>query len=335
MIKNILIIRFSSLGDVVISTALIAGVRLKYKDANIYVVTKDGYVDVFKNNPNIKTIFSVGKLGLFDVFRELRKIKFDYIFDIHSNLRSYILGLFLKSNKIIHYKKEVLSRRMLVWFKKKISDFKTTKQKYLDVIFEDSGCVNSKIYLTQDEILNIKKRFFIDDKVRYIGVNTSARWDTKKWVKEYYLEFVDSILKNNEHVKIILLGDKSSFDFNNYILENVSCENRIIDTTAKLNLRELFSVISICRGIFTTDSAIMHIAQSLGVRVAAIFGPTVKEFGFWMPQENDILFEAQLGCRPCSLHGTDICKNKNFLCMKNIVPDFVISEIQNKWKDIL
>jgi heptosyltransferase II len=328
--KKILIIRFSSLGDVVISTAFFKACKKKYSDSKIFVLTKDAYQDVFLNNPNIEKIFSIGNKSLFEVCKEINKEKIDLIFDLHRNIRSFVASFLIKG-KVSRYNKDILRRNLLV-YTKKIKDFKyeTTKEKYINCLGEiDPNIKNSfsKIYLKDAEIEDLKKKINYDSKFKYIGINIGAKWNTKKWIPDYYSELIMRLL--DENCKVIILGGKEDNNFKNIIFEFIKPEykNNIFDFVGQLNLREFFSIIKLCNVLFTSDSAGLHIAQALGVKVVAIFGPTVKEFGFWENRGNDILIEKNLNCRPCSLHGNKVCPKKDFKCMKEISVDEVLKTI--------
>jgi heptosyltransferase II len=324
--KKILVIRFSSLGDVVISTAFFEACKKKYNDSKIFVLTKDSYSDVFFNNPNIEKIFTIGKKSLLDVCREINKEKVDLIFDLHRNIRSFITSFLIKG-KVLRYNKDIYGRNSLVR-NKKIKDFKyeTTRERYINCLgYIDENIKNSfsKIYLKDSELENSKKDLRYDSKFKYIGINIGAKWNTKKWISRNYAELAMRLL--DKKVKVIIIGSREDNNFKEQIFEYIKPEykNSILDTVGKLNLREFFSIIKLCDVLITPDSAGLHIAQALGVRVIALFGPTVKEFGFWENRGQDFLIEKNILCRPCSLHGNDVCPEKHFKCMNEITVDEV------------
>jgi heptosyltransferase II len=187
--------------------------------------------------------------------------------------------------------------------------------------------------LKQEELLTAKNILNFDNNFDYIGINTGATWNTKKWILENYVELVKRLLADGK--KVVLIGGKTDLEFNKKIKEEIDTNINFIDLTAKLSERELFSVISLLKMIFTTDSASLHIAQAFNVPVFAIFGPTVKEFGFWYKGAKDFLFEdTNLKCRPCALHGNNKCPKRHFNCMKNISVDIVYFKIKNFFMNI-
>ncbi|MDR0676623.1 MAG: glycosyltransferase family 9 protein [Elusimicrobiota bacterium] len=339
-VKKILIIRFSSLGDVILSTIFIEALFEKYKlDKNeknleIFVLTKTPYDAVFANNPNIKKVFTTESKEIFKTIKIIKKFqkefgKIDLIFDLSFNLKSILISLFLNT-KTIRISKNIIKRRILILVhSKKIknllkinNNFISIKQKYSQTFLPYK--INSKLYLSDKELSFAKfsKIANYNEQNFYIGINTSANWDTKKWIIENYIELIQKLLKNKNKNKIVLLGGQKEILFNKKIVEKIDFKDEnFIDLTGKTTIRELFAVVSLLNLVFTTDSAILHISQSFNKPTLAIFGPTVSEFGFWDKGENDFLFEIQnLACRPCSLHGTKTCpaKYSHHDCMKKI-----------------
>ncbi|MFH1715690.1 MAG: glycosyltransferase family 9 protein, partial [Elusimicrobiota bacterium] len=324
--NKFLVIRFSSLGDVVLATSFIEFLKKTYPEAEIYMLTKDAFKDVFVNNPHISQIFTIGKKSLLGVVSEIKKYGIDYIVDLHSNLRSRIVSSLIPS-EIMRYDKNIWARRILVWTKKWIGDNKTIIKRYTNCVSSGAEPEKTKLFLLKEELKRVEILVNYSAKNKYIGISPSARWETKRWLPKRYAKVIEKLLAK-EH-KVILFGDESDIEFNNQVIGHLadSFKYRIIDTTGILSLRHLFAAISLCDALLTTDSAPMHIAQSLGVNVVALFGPTVKEFGFWNPNHNDILIEKKLACRPCSLHGTNKCPKKHFNCMMNISVSEVFSAI--------
>ncbi len=322
---NILIIRFSSFGDVVLSTAFVRAVRKKYPEANLYFLTKNSFAEVFENNPNLTKIytFSDGK-NFVNLLKNLKKQnKFDIVYDLSVNLKSLIAS-FLLGEKTFRVPKNVLQRRWIVATKNVKNPYKTIKQNYsyflgFENIFE------TEVFLTDLEKLKAREILTYDDKKIYVGINTGAKWETKRWILQNY---VDVIAKLNEtNCCVVLFGDKNETEFNREIAKNFENSRDVFDLTNKLTKREFFATASLMNCFLTTDSAGLHIAQTFSIPTVAIFGPTVKNFGFWHAKQCDVLVESDMKCRPCSLHGNDFCREKHFMCMKNISAKQVLEAI--------
>ncbi|MCP4482002.1 MAG: glycosyltransferase family 9 protein [bacterium] len=298
---NILVIRFSSFGDVVLATAFIEGLKKKYPNADIYILTKPEFNAVFVHRLEIKYKDS---------------LHYNIIYDLSVNLRSFFFCFKqrLRGSRIIRVSKNIVARRLMVWFKifprsnKNISIL----AKYSRFLRLES-IVFPKIFLGDDKTNQILTK--IKSK-KYIGINPSAKWKNKCWIKERYAEVINQLLKQDNYV--VLFGDKGDIIFNSEIVSSLKNSDKLINLTGILNKEQLFKAVSDLDLILTTDSAVLHIAQSFKVPVVAIFGPTIKEFGFWQPNPKDILVEVDLSCRPCHLHGGDFCPKGHFRCMKDI-----------------
>jgi heptosyltransferase-2 len=334
---NILITRFSSFGDVIISTAFVEAVRLKYPESKIYFLTKAGYDDVFKNNKNIEKVFTYNQ-NFHEMLTKLKTVKFDFMFDLSCNLRSFWLSVFLifRGAKVFRIGKDILNRRMLVFFKKNPKKYIPIRQKYSQFFLSGKN-FETNIFLDVLETNEAKELIKYNPDEFYIGINTGAKWDTKKWINSKYVKLINELLILEKNV--VLIGDKNDVFFNAEItemIERISPQNskkiKFFNLTDKLNKRQLFSVISLMDCLLTTDSACLHIAQAVKVPVVALFGPTIKGFGFWDEKsygnKKDCLVEVDLPCRPCSLHGGNICPQRHFSCMKDIKTEEVLESIK-------
>lgn len=304
-IKKILVIRFSSFGDVVLATAFVEVLQKKYPEAQIYFLTKPAFAEVFFNNPHVKLCIDLKN--------------FDLVYDLSVNLRSFFVTLFMKA-KIIRVPKNSFSRRLMVWFKKFPAENISILAKYSQFLGFSDEIVRPKIYLNQQKM--------VTDKI-YVGINPSAKWQNKRWILEKYAAVIDELLA--QKIFVVLFGDESDFLYNRQIVAKLKNDQKyLLDLTGKLNKLELFKAVQNLNLLVTTDSALLHIAQAFEISVIVLFGPTVREFGFWQPNKNDVLLEVNLPCRPCHLHGGNVCPKRHFRCMREISVEMVMQEIRKK-----
>jgi heptosyltransferase-2 len=117
--------------------------------------------------------------------------------------------------------------------------------------------------------------------------------------------------------KIVLLGSPHDRPVAQEFLR--VCRGPVLDWVGKTSLKELIFLISRCSLFLTNDSGPLHLASALGVPTVALFGPTVKAFGFFPETDKTTILERlDLACRPCSVHGGKICPQKHFRCMLDI-----------------
>lgn len=173
-----------------------------------------------------------------------------------------------------------------------------------------------KIYLKHKDIEKAQKLFDRNlGTSKIIGFVVGASKKTKMWQGEKLKNLALDLVKKDNGF-IIFLGSKNEIPVVKRIKEEMN--GNYTDLTGKTSLRQLAAVLDKCDVLFTTDSGPMHIAVAVGTPVVAIFGPTIPEFGFTPYDEKSVIISKSLSCKPCSLHGTDICPLGHHNCMKLI-----------------
>jgi heptosyltransferase-2 len=336
--KNILVIRFSSLGDVVLTTPLFANLRQAMPKAKISVLTKSQYQDIFANNPNINEILTLEQQeNLASLISRVRKNKYDLVIDLHSNLRSHILGL-ASGTKVIRYDKQSLNRYALLHFKQGNQALsKSVVQRYLETLGflgPHQWTVDTKIYLTEKEAMiaqGLLEQYGIRPGDVVVGLNPGATWETKKWPLPNWIEFLR--LCQDKKIKLLFFGDAADQPFIGAILKDAGdIRDTVINLAGKTTVRQLCALIKQCRVLVTGDSGALHIAQALDIPVLVLLGPTVPEFGFVRPRAADIVLCKELPCRPCSLHGTNDCKRGDRLCLAGLSAREVFESLREQLK---
>ncbi|OQY28693.1 MAG: hypothetical protein B6244_06530 [Candidatus Cloacimonetes bacterium 4572_55] len=321
-LHRILIIRFSSLGDIVLTTPVLSNLKRSMPQTEIGYVLKAGYLDILKHDPRISYFFPLSnKQSLWGLARDIRQWRPDIVIDLHANLRSYLLS-FLVGGKMIRYDKQRDQRRALVKEKRPRSEPTHTIDLYLKTLTRIGvpiGDRNPKLIVDDpDPIVEEFMRHAGGKKL--IGINPGARHHTKKWV--YFPQLVERLSKNPDYA-VILFGsveDRESLIADHIFMREKNC----IDTMGRLDLSQLATLIRRCDLFVTNDTGPMHIAAATGTKVVAIFGGTVPELGFWPYGERHRIIETpSLKCRPCHLHGQTQCPLDHFHCMKNISVDRV------------
>ncbi|HEY4533016.1 MAG TPA: glycosyltransferase family 9 protein [Fusobacterium sp.] len=329
---KMLIIHTAFIGDIVLSTPMIAKIVEKYPGAEIYYLTVPAGVSILKNNPHITKIISYDKKGkdrtlgaFFRLVGELRKENFDKIYCPHRYLRSMLLTLLIGAREKIGYKTAPLS----CFFEKKIEyckDIHEVKRLLTFVEGEDSQKYEIALYPGEPEELVWKTWKREIERQGYsclVALAPGSRWETKRWPVEYFQEVLDR-LSETENIAVLLLGGKEERRLSFQLRKGVW------DLRGKTSLLGLAKVLQEVNYVVTNDSSPIHIASSSPkAKIIAIFGPTVKEIGFTPWSDNSVVIELKnLACRPCSIHGTNICPQKHFRCMKELKPELILQEIQ-------
>jgi heptosyltransferase-2 len=249
---------------------------------------------------------------------EIEDSQYDLVIDLQNNLRSKKIVSKIKSQSF-KFSKNNWNKFLLVNFK--INKLKNAPQipiRYSQTLpgFQLDG---KGLELFTDK----KPSAELKPKENLIGFCPGARHFTKRWPNKFFIQLGNKL--NQSGYKIVLFGGRTDLELCANIRKeipnsiNLCNENNILQTAADMKL---------CKAIICNDSGLMHTASSAGTKVIAIFGSTVKEFGF-TPYNcpNLILENNSLTCRPCSHIGKDHCPKKHFECMQLIKPDFVFNEV--------
>ncbi len=342
-IEKILIVRFSSLGDIILTTPAIGALKTKFPQSEIFFLTKIQYRDVLKADPRIFSLIEFdpirkhkGFSGFMRLVFQLRSCDFDLLIDLHANLRSFFVRHLAKSKIKLKYNKRRLSRFLMVHCKFLKTKPIHTVDSYLEVLKKMQIYIPEKnplIFLSQGDV-EFSDHFLLEQKVEkddiVVGVHPGARWETKRWNEEKFTQ-VCQVLIEEHNCKIMLMGDSEDKE----LIENISKDapNAKVITAVGLPTGKIMSLIKRCDCLITNDSGPMHIASALQVPVVAIFGPTHPKLGFAPLGSKNVVLCANVKCSPCSLHGEKQCREKSRFCMDLIQPEMVIEAVEKLLKE--
>lgn len=323
---KILIIRMSSIGDIVLTFPFIRLLRKRFPEAQIDFVVKKEYKELIKANKNISNIFSFDSQKGFDELKKLKvkikKERYKYIFDIHRNLRSYYLRKFSGADKVFLYRKYRIRRWLLIslklnLFKSIVPVYKSfiNSAKRIGLVDDNGGFdfIIDKINLDNvDEFLR-KENISNDEYI--VGLCPGAGYERKCWTVDGFSKIGKFFVKEF-NATILILGDESDYQKGEMIREAVG--NKVYNFCGALLIMESSALISKCSLIITNDNGLMHIAEALNKKLVAIFGATVEEFGYFPVNVNSVVVQRMLLCRPCSNNGWKECYKKNVECLRDI-----------------
>ena len=322
---KILIIRLSSIGDIVLTTPVLRSLRACFPESQIHYLIKAQYQELLEYCPHIDQLH-VFRGNLRETIPQLRAEKYDVIIDLHKNLRSHLIrwGLSVKT----------FSFDKLNWEKFVLTRFKINKlppvhivERYAQAILP-LGCKldqeGLEIFIPETLRESAAGDLYNKLSVRPVGVVIGAKYGTKRWPKEYFVDLLNRLER-----PVLLIGGEEDFKRGKFIAENleVPCINMI----GLASLLESAALLNQCDFIITHDTGMMHIASALGKRIYSLWGNTTPEFGM-SPYKTDhsILEVKNLDCRPCSKIGYERCPKGHFRCMMDLSPDQVWSVIREK-----
>lgn len=330
-LNKILLIRFGSLGDVVLATSLIRMLRTAYPVAQIDFMVKREYAELLKCNPHLSSVIELRSddRDELKVLKEgIRRERYDAIVDLHNSLRSRYLRAFSGARYVRVVNKRVGERSFLVRFKLNFyHGMVPVAERYLETVRkfgvrDDGG--GSEIYVPEEIVQSVSVllgKYKLERHGTVIGMAPMAKHFTKRWLPERFVEFGVRAAKETG-AKILVLGSREETDVCGDIAQmiNAGAGTNAADSLAgRISLIETAAVLDHCTLVLSNDTGIMHIAAARRKKVVAIFGSTVREFGFYPYRTESIVLEkAGLPCRPCSPIGLERCPQGHFKCMREI-----------------
>jgi len=324
---KILIIRFSSFGDIVQALPSVKSLHGRYPEAEIHWLTRLDLADLVNGHPNINKVMTLdrraGFRGLLALMRELRGENYTHVYDAHNNLRSFFLRW---TARLTWGVKSVIVRpknrfKRFMFFKLRRPVFRTPFR----------GAISFLEPLARWQIsthLIPPPHFFLpvtslDLPDSFVAMGPSAAWATKRWPIESWKTLIELL----PDLKIVLLGGP----------EDTFCADiaavapdRVINLAGRLSLIESCFVLRRSRVTISADTGLLHAADQMGVDNIGLIGPTA--FGY-TSQPQSVVLETQLYCKPCSKDGRTPCVNPVFQkCMREITPHSVAELTRVLWR---
>ena len=348
--RKILVIRFSSIGDIVLTTPVIRCLKKQIQDAEIHVLTKKKFANLYKTNPYIDKVYEYDD-SLKKNIEELKIENYDYVVDLQKNKRSVrvtrALGRPHASFPKLNFRKFLLST------------FKID-------IMPDVHIVDR--YFKAVEKLNVRNDFygldfFISDKNDfpiselpvefqngYYAFVIGGTYKTKILPPVKIAEVLKKINK-----PVILLGGPDDVERAEEIISLVNGQRttdngdinsqiqkdsqvfrfsdfQILNLVGKINLEQSASIVKNAESVLTNDTGLMHIAAAFHKNIVSVWGNTVPELGMYpyLPEEPDkchIIECKDVRCRPCSKLGFKECPKKHFKCMMEIDVKLIVDSL--------
>ncbi len=337
-IHKILIIRMSSIGDVVLTAPVVRQLRERYPAAQIDFLIRREYAELVRYNPHISRVIELdtreGRQGLHRMKGYIRESRYDVILDLHRNLRSRYVCQGAGFPRVLKLRKNQLIRFLLVHFK--INRYPnpplSVAEKYLRAALPlgiDPSDTRLEIFLPV-EIQQEGQERWQAFRRRGMGVVVApgARHFTKRWLPEYYRKLIERI-HHNYGWGAVLVGGPEEAALCREICHGLP-EDVCTSVAGELSLLQTAAILREAPLFISNDSGLMHIVAAYQKPQIAIFGSTVRELGFFPLNPRAIVLEnSTLACRPCSHIGRAACPKGHFNCMKEITPGKVMAAVES------
>ena len=330
--KKILVIRLSSIGDVLLSTPLLRLLRKRFPDSEISYAIKKQYVDLIRTNPDVDRIFLFDEQGGWQSLREMKleimDAGFELVLDIHKNFRSCYLSRGLRGAVVVRFPKYYVKRWLLVkfgwnFYKEIVPVYKRYFKNLspIGIVDDGQGLTFYPENAVREKIKKDLQSHGIDFNKLLVGLAPGAGFATKRWPVEYFI-WVGQRLVREKNAQVVLFGDEKDRGLTGQIVDAIG--PLVIDCAGRFSLMETGCAMSFMNIMISNDTGLMHMATALKIKTLAIFGPTTRELGFFPVGEQTRYIEnTSLSCRPCSHVGSKKCPKKHFKCMWDVKPDQV------------
>jgi ADP-heptose:LPS heptosyltransferase len=317
---KILIIRFSSIGDIVLTSPVLRCLKKKFPDAEVHFLTKAQYHPLLIANPHINKFYLLDNDNLDMLITDMQAENYDVVIDMHKNIRTLKVKSALKVKQTFSYNKLNFEKWLKVNFKLDMLPEKHIVDRYFEAL-EPLGIENDgeglDYYIWEREIYDSMTKL---TNTTYVAFAIGANTNTKKLPEDKIIEICSKITQ-----KIYLLGGKKEEAVGKKINERFPAQ--IVNLCGKLTINESAFIVKHAKKVITHDTGMMHIAAAFKKPIISVWGNTVPGFGMYpyygernkaMASTNSTIFEVKgLSCRPCSKIGYEHCPKGHFKCMND------------------
>jgi len=326
---KILILRFSSIGDIILTTPIVRCLKIQLPNAEIHYLTKTAFSSLLTNNLYIDRVHSYDK-NLNEIIHILKKENFDYVIDLHNNIRTAIVKFRLLKpsftfNKLNFKKWLIVNLKINLLPAIHVVDryFKTLEK--LNVTNDNQGI---DFFISEDEQVNINL-LPVNFHHGFVTIVIGGKHITKQLPNKMLID----ICKKTK-IPIVLLGGKEDCEKAENIRKSAENHN-VFNACGIFSIQQSASIIEQSLKVITPDTGLMHIASAFKKEIISVWGNTIPEFGMYpyLPEnekyKSEILQVIGLKCRPCSKIGFKKCPKKHFNCMNKIDTNQLLKHLQN------
>ncbi len=339
-----LVLRLSSIGDIVLSSPLLRVLRTAVgNDARIDFVVRKEYAELVRYSHHLSFVHEydvkTGYRGLQQLALQLRKEKYDCVVDIHDSIRTKVLRTACQANDVTVVDKRQLERWLLVNLKRNAyTDALTVAERYIETV-KKYGIVNDnkglEIFIPDSTLFEISGKMGalrLHQFEKVIGICPGSKHFTKRWQREKFAETAVRAAEDHK-AKILLFGGAEEKEDCEFVRSEVArrvSEQSVTNYAGEFSLLESAAALEFCDVVVTNDSGLMHLAAAKQKKIVAIFGSTVKEFGFFpYGTESAAVQINDLECRPCTHIGKSHCPKGHFRCMTDISVEMVLATVNS------
>jgi heptosyltransferase-2 len=333
--RRYLVVRFSSLGDVVLTAPVFEALKSTPDEIHTTFLTKVEYADLHRRNPFLDDVraFDPGKETLKSLVNWVKAGDFDLIMDLHRSIRSRLISLRSGISTVRYNQQRLKRNRMIVRFRSGAQNgLKPVVDRYLETVLQSSSEAMKadnvpKLYLNADELergLEWRRKLAGEAEGRMIALLPGAKHPSKQWPSVYFSELA-RLLAWRGDIPVIVPAPGEE-EHSELIVKEAGSEGILLGE-AQNDLVDLASFITATDAVIANDSGPMHVAAAVGTPIVGLFGPTSPELGFAPCGPASSWVHMGHFCSPCSKHGNRPCWRGKRYCMDEMEPETVLSAL--------
>jgi heptosyltransferase-2 len=324
---RILLVRFGSLGDVLLTTPLVRVLRARHPAATITAVTKQAWAPLLSANPHLDEVVAVAPgQSLVPLARALRSARYTHLLDLHGSVRTRVLRL-LVPGPWSGYDARRRARLTLIRSHRDIyPDQVPVAERY----FEAAGDLDvspdgrpAELFISPAAEARAEAwlaRSGLEGDRPLVVLAPGAAHATKRWPVRHWRRLAADL--NQRACRVAVIGGPAD----RVIAAEIagSAGGMAASAAGELDLQASGALLRRARVAVTGDTGPMHLASGVGTPLVALFGPTVRQFGFFPYRARSVVLERDLPCRPCSSKGSPRCPLGHHRCLEDIAPEDVL-----------
>ncbi|MBC8426094.1 glycosyltransferase family 9 protein [bacterium] len=315
-----LIIRFGALGDLCICGWFLSGLADAWPDTRTTLATKARFAELaaaFDGVDAVAPLSGRGLPALASLARTLRRDRFDRVLDAHGVLRSHLLGWLMGRRPDARIHKDTRHRLELLRDAQRArSPLPLSLQRHLlDRYLELAGADRAPAVTPRPPLLHLRPQ---PSSPPRLALAPGARWDTKRWPDNKFAALIDLLRESTDVPISLFLGPEEAPWCDTGPMAEAAARHPRLEMIRNRSLPEVAGELARCRALVTNDSGLLHLAEATGTPVVALFGPTVRAFGYFPLLPRSRVLERSLDCRPCSRTGSRPCHRGDLACLEGI-----------------
>jgi len=332
--KNILVIQTAFIGDAILTLPLIQEISKRNPNSKIDVIAIPSTEEIFKLSPFVNRIIIFDKKGsqksflsLLKFISRIKKNEYQVVYSPHRSIRTSLIVLLSGIKNSFGFNTSAISfaYKNIIKYDSEIHEVARNLSLLNTFDYVEKWKIIPEIFINSEIVEKIKKLLIISNGRKVAVIAPGSVWQTKRYPVEHYKKIIEFLTTKNFF--IVLIGGKQDKQICDSLL-NIN-DNSVASFAGKLTLTESIELLKKSVLLICNDSAPTHMGMLADIPVITIYCSTSPSFGFY-PYNNksDFVSYNDLNCKPCGIHGHNLCPIKTFDCGYKLLPEEIINKIQ-------